>query len=96
LEGFFFYLDNVYLVARCVVVDEILCIRIRMVRGEVECNIQLILVFLVHERERGRLVERDPHEIVGSADFASEDTRLWLNNIEGDFYALRISLARYL
>lgn len=82
----------------CVIVYKYLCIcNRRRGWGEVEGNIQFIRVFLVFEWERGALVKRDPHEVVGSAaSFTSEDTRLWLNDIESDFYGLGIILARYL
>ena len=39
-------------------------------------DVQLLLVFLVHELERGRLVEGDPREIVCRSDFTSEDAPL--------------------
>jgi hypothetical protein len=90
------HLDNVNLVTCCVIVHKYLCICNRRGCGEVEGDIQLIRVFLVLEWERGRLVEGDPHEVVGNADFTSEDTRLWLDDIERDVYALYIILARYL
>lgn len=82
-----------YLVTCCVTVDKHLCICIGSFFGEVESDIQLILVVLVLEWERGRLVEADSHEVVSSADFTSEDTRLWLNDVESNFYALQIFLA---
>lgn len=91
-----FHLDNVNLVTCCVIVHKYLCICNRRGWGEVEGDIQLIRVLLVLEWERGRLVEGDPHQVVGTADFTSEDTRLWLNDIERDVYGLYIILARYL
>jgi len=94
--GKIFYLDNVYLVTGCFIVNKCLWICVRSACGEVEGNIQLVLVFLVLEREGGRLVDADSHEVVSSADFTSEDTRLWLNDIEGNIYTLHIILAGYL
>ena len=91
-----FHLHNVYLVTGCIIVNKCLWICIRSACREVEGNIQLILVFLVLEWERGRLVDADSHEVVSSADFTSEDTRLWLNDIETNIYALHIILAGYL
>lgn len=89
-----FHLDNVNLITCCVIVDKYLCICNQRGCREVEGDIQSIRVFLVLEWERGGLVEGDPHEVVGTdADFASEDSRLWLNDIESNFYALRIIFA---